>query len=461
MEEINAIREAIVSFTCDVGTFIWGVPMIVLLVGTHLFLTVRTGFIQRKLGTAIKISFANDKGAKGEVSQFGALAVALAATIGTGNIVGVGTAIAMGGPGAVFWCWIVGVFGIATKYSETLLAVKYRTKTKDGRVIGGAMVVLDKVMHKRWLAILFCVFTILASFGIGNMCQANSVAQLASEHLGVPTHYTGFILALIVGIVILGGVKWVSKVCQILVPFMAIFYVIGCIWLLGLNHEYILPAVRLIVKDAFTLSSMAGGLAGGGIMLAMRYGIARGLFSNESGMGSAPLVAAQAKTKNAVRQALISSTGTFWDTVIVCAITGIVLVSSVLAYPDIDFHDGSHLTSMAFGKIHPSGSVVLTIALFTFVISTILGWSCYGERVLEYWLGVKAIRYYRVVWTLLVFFGAVMKLEFVWSLSDVSNAFMAIPNLIMVLALSGVIATETRKYLWSGNLDAKDDEMEV
>lgn len=454
------IVDTIVAYTANVSSFLWGIPMIVLLVGTHLYMTARTGFIQRRIGTAIKISFVKDKESKGEVSQFGALSIALAATIGTGNIIGVCTAIAMGGPGAVFWCWMVGFFGIATKYSEALLAVKYRIRTTDGHLIGGAMVVLDKVMHKRWLAILFCVFTVVASFGIGNMCQSNSVAQLALNHLDVPTYLTGLILALITAVVILGGVRWVSKVCQVLVPVMALFYICGCVWLLCLNYKFVGAAVSLIMREAFAVKSVVGGFSGGGMALAMRYGIARGLFSNESGLGSAPLVASLAQTRNAVRQALISATGTFWDTVVLCALTGIVMVSSVIAYPDIHFTDGAQLASAAFAKIHSYGSVVLTIALFTFVFSTILGWSCYGEHALAYWLGGRAIKYYRVMWILFVFFGAVFKLDFVWNISDISNALMTFPNLIMVLSLSGVVASETRKYLWSNQLDRLDRDLE-
>lgn len=458
MEGLLSIGEYINSFISELSSFVWGFPLIVILVGTHIFLTIRTGFVQRKIFTAIKLSTSRDN-AKGEVSQFGALVVALAATIGTGNIIGVGTAISMGGPGAVFWCWIVGFLGVATKYSETLLAVKFRTKTTDGRIIGGAMVVLDKVMHKHWLSVLFCMFTLLASLGIGNMCQANSLSELVACNMNVPTYMTGLLLAFIVGVIIIGGVKWVSKVCEFVVPFMALFYIVACIILLCFNYNYIWPAIQTIMVDAFTIKSVSGGFAGGGMILAMRYGISRGLFSNESGMGSAPLVASQAQTKNSVRQALISSSGTFWDTVVLCAVTGLVMVSSVLAYPDIDYSNGASLTSMAFGKLHQSGSVLLTIALFFFVFSTILGWACYGERVLEYWLGVKAIKYYRAIWPIFVFVGSVVKLDFVWNFSDLSNALMAIPNIVMMLALSGIIASETRKYLWNKNLDAPDTEM--
>ncbi|HOU27800.1 MAG TPA: amino acid carrier protein, partial [Paludibacteraceae bacterium] len=357
MEQVLIVVE---KFFEDASSFLWGIPMIVLLFGTHLYLTVRTGFVQRKIGTAIKLSFTSDKESAGDISQFGSLAIALAATIGTGNIIGIATAIALGGPGAVFWCWLTGVFGIATKYSESLLAVKYRVKTESGTMIGGAMVVLDKVLKMRWLAVLFCVFTAIAAFGIGNMTQANSISVLVEQHFAIPPYVTGIILAVSVGIVMFGGVKWVATVCKALVPTMALVYIIGCLLLLGLNYQYVGSAISLIISSAFSSDAVGGGFTGAAVMMAMRFGIARGLFSNESGLGSAPIVAAAAQTKNAVRQALISATGTFWDTVVICALTGIVLVSSVLAFPDIDFHHGPMLTSMAFSKLHVWGSSILT-----------------------------------------------------------------------------------------------------
>lgn len=456
MEQVLIVVE---KFFEDASSFLWGIPMIVLLFGTHLYLTVRTGFVQRKIGTAIKLSFTSDKESAGDISQFGSLVIALAATIGTGNIIGIATAIALGGPGAVFWCWLTGVFGIATKYSESLLAVKYRVKTESGTMIGGAMVVLDKVLKMRWLAVLFCVFTAMAAFGIGNMTQANSISVLVEQHFAIPPYVTGIILAVSVGIVMFGGVKWVATVCKALVPTMALVYIIGCLLLLGLNYQYVGSAISLIISSAFSSDAVGGGFTGAAVMMAMRFGIARGLFSNESGLGSAPIVAAAAQTKNAVRQALISATGTFWDTVVICALTGIVLVSSVLAFPDIDFHHGPMLTSMAFSKLHVWGSSILTFGLLTFVFSTLLGWSYYAERTLEYLFGKKVIVYYRVAWVFAIFFGAVLKISLVWNISDAANALMAIPNLIMVLMLSGVIAKETRKYLWDNNLDTVDAEM--
>ncbi|MBR1547628.1 MAG: alanine:cation symporter family protein, partial [Prevotella sp.] len=321
--------------------------MIVLLLGTHVFLTFRLRIPQRKLLTGIRLSVAKDSGAKGDVSQFGALATALAATIGTGNIVGVATAVALGGPGAVLWCWLTGIFGMSTKYAEGLLAVKYRVKADNGHTYGGPMYALERGLGMKWLAVLFAVFTALASFGIGCTVQANSIALLAHETFGVPTWAVGLFVCVLAGSVILGGVKAIARVCTILVPFMAVLYVMGCVVILCINSSFVWPALQLIVQSAFNPSAAGGGFVGATVMMAARYGIARGLFSNESGMGSAPIVAAAAQTRNPVRQALVSSTGTFWDTVVICAMTGLVLVSSILAYPDITYADGAALTKVA------------------------------------------------------------------------------------------------------------------
>ena len=314
----------------SVNNVLWGAPMLVLLFGTHFFMTVKTGIIQRKTFMGIRLSVTRDKDSEGDISQFGALATALASTIGTGNIIGVGTAIALGGPGAVLWCWLTGVFGIATKYGESLIAVKYRVKTRDGRMMGGAMYALERGLNMKWLGIIFAIFTLAASFGIGSMVQTNAIAGIWEENMRVPGPVIGIICSSLVFLVVFGGVKKIAGVCQRLVPVMAGFYVLGCIIILIINYDYIIPAIVTIIRLAFKPGAAAGGLAGSGIMLAARYGIARGLFSNESGMGSAPIVAAAAQTRNPVRQALISATGTFWDTVVVCAMTGLVLVSSIL-----------------------------------------------------------------------------------------------------------------------------------
>lgn len=437
----------------------WGWPMIILLLGTHIFLTVRLKCPQRKIFEGIRLSVSKDKDATGDVSQFGALATSLAATIGTGNIIGVATAISLGGPGAVLWCWLTGVFGIATKYSEGLLAIKYRVKSANGKMLGGPMYALERGLHMKWLAVIFCIFTSLAAFGIGNTVQANAISENLSLVCAnfcdpqVTKIIVGFVLAAIVGFVIIGGVKSISRCCTALVPFMAIFYVAGCIYILCINHAYILDALKLIVSEAFSLKAVGGGTTGTVIMMAARYGIARGLFSNESGMGSAPIVAAAAQTKNPVRQALVSSTGTFWDTVVICAITGLVVVTSILAYPHIDRSDGGMLTKEAFGMIPYVGTPILTFGIITFAFSTILGWSYYAERAIEYLGGRRTIFCYRVIWILMLVVGSTMGLGLAWDIADLMNALMAIPNLIALLLLSGVCAKETQYYLWENHLN--------
>ena len=451
--------EQLLQITEDISGIVWGWPMIILLLGTHIFLTFRLKFPQRKIGTAIRLSVKKDKGSTGDVSQFGALATSLAATIGTGNIIGVATAVSLGGPGAVLWCWLTGVFGIATKYGEGLLAIKYRVKTKDGRMLGGPMYALQNGLGMKWLGVLFCVFAAVASFGIGNTVQANAISENLSLVMqgwmepDTTKMITGFILAAIVGFVVIGGVKSIARWCTALVPMMALLYVLGCLYILCVNHAYLLNALLLIFNEAFSLKAVGGGTAGTVLMVAARYGIARGLFSNESGMGSAPIVAAAAQTKNPVRQALVSSTGTFWDTVVICAVTGLVIVSSIIAYPEISQEDGGMLTKKAFGMIPYIGTPILTFGIITFAFSTILGWSYYGERAMEYLAGKRSIVFYRILYILLVFAGSTMSLALVWNLADIMNALMAVPNLISLLLLSGVIAKDTQHYLWDKNLE--------
>ncbi len=432
--------------------------MIIMLLGTHLYLTFRLRFPQRMIFTAIRLSVKKDPGATGDVSQFHSLATALAATIGTGNIVGMATAIALGGPGAVLWCWLTGVFGISTKYAEGLLAIKYRVKSPEGKMQGGPMYALERGLGWKWLAVLFALFTAIASFGIGNMVQANAISTVTAESYQVSPYLTGAITCLLTGLVVIGGVKSIARVCGMLVPFMAFFYVIGCLVILVINAAFIWPALKLICISAFTPTAAGGGFVGATVMTAARFGIARGLFSNESGMGSAPIVAAAAQTRNPVRQALVSSSGTFWDTVIICALTGLVIVSSVLAYPDISFDNGATLTKMAFAKIPYIGTPLLTFGLMTFAFSTILGWCYYGERAVEYLKGKRWVTIYRVAFIIAVFLGSVVNLAIVWNLADCMNALMAIPNLISLICLSGIIVQETRKYLWSGQLDKEMEE---
>ena len=451
---------------------LWGYPMIILLIGTHIYLTIRLKFPQRKIFTAIKLSVTKDKDGDGDVSQFGALATALAATIGTGNIIGVGTAIALGGPGAVMWCWLTGVFGIATKYSEGLLAVKYRQKSEQGHMLGGPMYVLQEGLHSRWAGMLFAIFTAIAAFGIGSTVQANAISTLARDVVGINPWVTGTIVTILVGLVLVGGIKSIARVCSALVPFMAVVYVIGCIIILCMQSAYVWPAIKLIVTSAFTEHAVGGGVLGSSIMIAARYGIARGLFSNESGLGSAPIVAASAQTKNPVRQALVSASGTFWDTVVICAITGIVIVSCILSYADVSMIDnaflrdifdmtlkeklqkldGGALTRLAFGQIPYVGAPLLLFGLFTFAFSTILGWSLYAQRAVEYIGGYKLSKVYVWLFLVAVFLGSAISLNTVWTMADIFNALMAIPNLCALILLSKVLVKDTNYYLWNNRL---------
>lgn len=451
--------ETINDFVTTINGIVWGWGMILLLLGTHIFMTLRTKGIQRQLIRGIKLSVKKDKDGEGEVSHFGALSTALAATIGTGNIVGVGTAVALGGPGAVLWCWLTGVFGIATKYSESLIAVKYRVKTKDGRMQGGAMYALERGLNMKWLAILFAFFGGFASFGIGCATQVNAIATICNQNLGIPAGVVGVIIGVLVSLVIFGGIKKIASVCERLVPFMAVFYVLGCAVILVYNYDFILPAIYTIIDLAFNPGAAAGGLVGGGIMQAMHFGVARGLFSNESGMGSAPIAAAAARSINPVRQAMVSMTATFWDTVIVCAMTGLVLVSTIMKNPAIDMGDipdGGVLTSLAFAQIPVVGPTVLVIGIVTFAFSTILGWSYYGERCVEYLAGKRTLLGYRIFYVAIAVIAPIVSLNLVWLIADTLNALMAIPNLIAVLLLSPVIVAETKKYMY--NIDAKDTE---
>ena len=459
------------------NNYLWGAPMIILLLGTHVYLTIRTGFIQRKTFTGIRLSVTRDPESQGDISQFAALTTALASTIGTGNIIGVGTAIALGGPGAVLWCWLTGVFGIATKYAESLIAVKYRVKTKDGTMLGGAMYALERGLNMKWLGKVFAVLGALTAFGIGCGVQVNAISSIVNSSLapvlsGASGKAAGlldsfpWIISLAVGLfvgavtclVIFGGVKSIARVCERLVPFMAFFYVVGCIVILIFNRAYLSETFSVIFRSAFTeVKSIAGGLVGTGIMMSARYGIARGLFSNESGMGSAPIVAAAAQTRNPVRQALVSATGTFWDTVVVCLMTGLVLVSSIIGNDAISVAtlEGGELTSAAFSQIPYIGQPILIVGIITFAYSTILGWSYYGERCLEYLAGKRGLIPYRMAWILVLVIAPVIQLELVWSIADTLNALMAIPNLIAVLLLSNVVVKETRHYL--KHLDERDD----
>jgi AGCS family alanine or glycine:cation symporter len=460
-----------------VDSFVWGWAMIVLLLGTHLYTTVRTRFIQRKIGTAIKLSVSQqDSDSAGDVSQFGALTTALAATIGTGNIVGVATGLLFGGPGAIFWMWITGVFGIATKYSETYISVKYRVKDENGEMLGGAMYALQRgFKHKKLghvLAILFALFTFIASFGIGASVQSNSLAgvvtayipDLSGETLTGANALIGALLVVLVGVVIMGGIQSITRVTEKLVPLMALLYAVGCIVIICMNGPYVGEAIQLIVTCAFTGQAAFGGAVGSGVALALQYGFKRGLFSNESGLGSAPLVAASATTKNPARQALVSMTGTFWDTVIICAITGIMLVSTMLSDPSIEagilagnITAAAQLTTTAFSAIPVLGPIVLAVGMVLFTYSTMLGWAQYGNRAVMYLFGKKGIRPYQVAYLVFVFWGCIGGGQLVWNISDITNALMAVPNCIAVLGLGGVIAAGTKHYVYDKNLDEVDE----
>ena len=480
----GAEMDSVVSAINAVDAWIWGVPMIVLLLGSHLYLTIRTGFIQRKIPQAIKMSLQKDPDAPGDISQFGALCAALAPTIGTGNIVGVGTAVFSGGPGAVLWMWLTGVFGIATKYAETYMSVKYRVKDHKGEMLGGAMYAWERGFLKRkdgsdrckdggvpvWAkvgAVAFAALAAIAAFGIGSAVQASALTDVITANFeGVPSWVIGFVIVVLVSLVIFGGIQWLAKVCEALVPFMAIAYVVCCIIILCINGEYLWPAICLIFECAFTPKAAFGGAVGSGVMLAIQYGCARGLFSNESGMGSAPIVAAAAATRNPARQAMVSMSGTFWDTVVICLLTGLVLVSTLIANPDIYLEGtltaGAQLTSAAFAKIPVIGTPTLVVGMVLFAYSTIIGWSYYGNRCITYLFGKNAIRPYQVIYVAIAFLGAVGVGDVVWTCSDIANALMVIPNIIAVLLLSGMISRETKHYVWDGNLDeAYDPEIPV
>ena len=449
--------EIISKWISQADAFLWGPPLLVLLLGTHLFYTVRLRFVQRHLGTAFGVLLERDKSIKGNVSPFAALAVALASTIGTGNIVGVATAVCLGGPGAVFWCMITGIFGMATKYAESLLAVKYRCRDKSGEVHGGPMYTILRGLKCRWLAVFFSIAAAIAVLGTGNLVQSNAIAGIVNKTFAVPNWITGVCIAVIAGLVIIGGLQSIAKVCTCMVPAMSTIYLAGCVTLLVLNWSYLDDAVVMIVKTAFTPRAAAGGMAGYGFMLAMRYGIARGLFSNEAGMGSEPIVAATARTRNAVRQGLVSYTGTFC-TIIICAMTGLVLVSCALANPEqIDLNDKAILTQACFEQIPYCGKYILAFAIFAFASTTVLGWFYYGEQCIRFLFNSRAaLLGYKALYILFTFLGAIGSLSIVWDFADFANGLMVIPNVISVLLLQKIVVAETKKYLWSGHLDEND-----
>ncbi len=451
--------EAIDSFLAGASNFLWGYILLFCLLGTHIYLTVLLRFPQRHMLRAMRYYFSRGSQQEGQISHFSSLMISLAANVGTGNIIGVAVAVATGGPGAVFWCMLTGVFGMATRYAESLLATRYRVMDDNGSIIGGPMYALERGLKCKWLAVLFATLTAIAAFGIGNITQANAVSGVLAEcALGVPPWVTGLGLFILVALVLLGGLKSIDRVCSACVPTMALIYMVACVLLLLANSDYILPAIMLIGEAAFTPQAAGGGFIGSTIMLAMQTGVKRGLFSNEAGMGSSPIVSAPVRTPNPVQQALVASTGPFWDTVIICTMTGLTLTTAILAHPEVASKEGSLLTYHAFDTMGMLGSILLTISLATFVVSTLLGWSYFGERALEYLGGARLITPYRILWAIAVFVGAVIpKSSIVWNFADCANALMALPNLICMIGLSGVLVAETRYYLWGNRLDEKDE----
>jgi len=426
---------------------VWGPIMLTLLVGTGLYLTIILKGMQfRALPHAFRLILHKDHGHEGDISHFAALMTALAATVGIGNIVGVATAITMGGPGAVFWMWVTGLVGMATKYSEAVLAVKYREKGAHG-MRGGPMYYISKGVGLPWLGALFAIFTACATFGIGNMTQANATAKIFEATFHIPTEVTGIVLTLLTGLVILGGIRTIGKFTSFLVPFMIVIYV-GCsLWVLMLNASQIPHAFQLIFYHAFNPAAASGGFVGATIAAAMRFGIARGVFSNESGLGSAPIAAAAARTNDPVKQALVSMTQTFIDTLVVCTMTALVILTASSWTQGVS---AASLTSASMAEtLGESGSFIVAIATALFAYSTLIGWNYYGEKAIEYLFGEKAIRIYRVFFTVAVMIGAMVSLEFVWNFSDLMNGMMAIPNLIALLWLSPIIRQETVRYFSS------------
>ncbi|WP_444345631.1 alanine/glycine:cation symporter family protein [Phascolarctobacterium succinatutens] len=432
----------------EIDAFVWGPPLLVLLVGTGILLTFRLQLLQVfKLPQALGLIFSAKNDGSGDVNSFKALCTALAATVGTGNIVGVATAIKAGGPGALFWMWMAAFFGMATKYSECLLAVKYRTVDANGNISGGPMYYIENGLGKKYkpLAVMFAVFGVLcAYFGIGTFAQVNSIVEITQISAGIPVVYTGIALTVVVAAVTIGGLKSIATVAAKVVPAMALLYFLTTVGIMIVFADQVPAAIATVLNSAFTPTAAQGGFLGATVMLAMRSGVARGVFSNESGLGSAPIVAAAAKTKWAAEQGLISMTGTFIDTIIICTLTGLSLVVSGVWCGPLN---GAAMTESAFTMAFPAfGSILLLVGLVLFAFTTILGWNYYGERCVEYLMGVKAILPYRIIFICLIACGPFLKLEEIWVLADIVNGLMAIPNLIALIALSGVVVAETKAY---------------
>jgi len=443
------MQAPLLSLLQTVNDWVWGPPLLVLLVGTGVYLTVRLRGLQlRMLRHALYLALIVRREAghqPGDISHFQALMTALAATVGTGNIAGVATAIATGGPGALFWMWVTGVFGMATKYAEAVLAVRYRERDALGTMCGGPMYYLSRGLGLPWLGTIFALFAAIAAFGIGNMVQSNSVADAAGATFGIPPVVTGIIMAVATAAVILGGIRSIGAVASVLVPVMIVFYLAASIVILFIHADHILPAFGRILGHAFTPVAATGGFAGATVMLTVRMGVARGVFSNESGLGSAPIAAAAAQTRHPVAQAMVSMTQTFIDTIVVCSATGLVILTTGTWETG---QTGAQLTAAAFSDGLPgtAGGIIVAVGLILFAYTTLLGWSYYGEKAVEYLLGERAIRSYRLIFCVLIVVGAVARLDLVWTFADVMNGLMALPNLVGLIGLSGVVVAETRKY---------------
>ena len=424
----------------------WGPWLLILLLGTGCWLTFRLKGVQvRQLFYSLRLTFSKERGGEGDISHFGALMTALAATVGTGNIAGVSVAVALGGPGAIFWMWLTGLVGMATKYCEGFLAVKYRQVNHKGKISGGPMYYLEKGLGQKWLAICFAFFGAMAAFGIGNMVQANTTAHALNSFLGVSSFFVGGVMMLLTAMVIIGGIKRIAEVASYLVPIMVVIYFLGALIVILNNLDQLGAGIAMILQDAFTGTAATGGFAGASLANTIRYGVARGLFSNESGMGSAPIVAAAAKTNQPSKQALVSMAGTFIDTLVVCSLTALTLSSTGVW---ISGETGVALTLQAFSAGLPGlwGNVIVTIGTVTFAFSTILAWEYYGEKCFEYLFGEKYILFYQYAWVIFVFVGAQIKLDMVWNFSDAMNALMAVPNLIGLILLSGTLVKGTQSF---------------
>lgn len=446
-----------------INGYLWGLPMIAFLFLTHLFMTVKTGFIQRKTLRAIRLSAKSSEGHKGDISPFQSLATTLASTLGTGNIVGVGTAVALGGAGAVFWCWITGVFGMATQYAECLLSVRYRVKNQKGEFSGGPMYVLSEGLNSKPLGMIYAILAGVCGLLTGASIQSNAIAGIIKESTGDRDRYievfkgevsltgiaVGVVLSLLTALVVFGGVKKISQVCSFFVPVMAVAYTGGCVAVLFINRSFLADSLVMIIREAFSLRSVSSGAVGGAMLLACRYGVARGLFSNEAGLGTSSVVSASANTPNPVRQGLVSMTATFWDTVVMCLVTGLVIVSTCLAEDSISMYceDGGFLCFKAFSRLPKIGEGLLVFGMITFAFSTILGWCFTGEKCAEFVMGEKGAYVYRYLWVAAVLVSPVISFDMVWNLADLFNALLAVPNVYSLVMLSGEVHRLTQKYI--------------